>query len=454
MKYTDFLKTKEVAAISRGLRGDIRTNPKLFPFQSKVAEFLLRTGTAAAFLDTGLGKTAIQLDWADKVPTDCLILAPLAVSKQTEREAAKFGIDAHQSRDGQKRGKITITNYERLGLFDLSQFGAVVLDESSILKSFMGKTKQELCASFRQYPFKLCCTATPAPNDYMELGNHSDFLGIMTSNEMLTRFFINDTMNFGGYRIKGHAVKPFWQWVASWAACVSRPSDIGFEDGDFKLPPLRLVRHIIDSDISINVEEGLLFDLPGVSATNLHREKRNTLQQRVDFVAQKVNASTEAHIIWCESNAESSALAEAVQDCVEVVGSMQPDTKEDLLEQFSLGQVRNIVTKPSIAGFGLNWQHCANVVFASLSFSYESFYQAVRRSWRFGQKRPVTVDVITSTNEGPVWQAVERKMNDHDRMKSAMTIAAREFAAGINHSVKHSYNPTHKGTLPEWLKAA
>lgn len=451
--YQDFLNKKHVSAVERGLKGPFEINPKLFDFQRDVVEFHLRTGSSASFLDTGLGKTAIQLNWANDVPGDCLVIAPLAVAGQTVREAEKFSIEASQSRDGTKRGKITITNYERLDRFDLSQFDSVVLDESSILKSFMGKTKQMLCDAFKQYRFKLCCTATPAPNDYMELGNHCDFLSVMSSQEMLTRFFIHDSANTGEWRLKQHATHPFWRWVASWAACVSRPSDLGYDDGQFKLPPLSMRRHIIDSNMTVDVENGLLFSIAGCSATNLHAEKRNTVNERVELVAGRVNQSTEPFIVWCESNQESERLAKAIPDAVEVVGSMSPEEKEDNLEAFSLGKSRVIVTKPSIAGFGLNWQHCANVMFASLSFSYESFYQAVRRSWRFGQKRPVSVEVVTSSNETPVWQTIERKMFDHENMKSAMRIAAKEFADGIKHSVKNQYNPTHKGTLPLWLES-
>jgi superfamily II DNA or RNA helicase len=450
--YHELLARKSVSVGTHGLARVPKLAPVLFDFQRDVVAWALKQGRAALFLDTGLGKTVCQLEWARHVPGDVLIVAPLAVAQQTVREAAdKLGMTVAYSRDGSVCGKVTITNYERVELFDLSRFAGVVLDESSILKSFMGKTKSFLIQSFAKTPFRLACTATPAPNDFMELGNHAEFLGVMPSNEMLTRWFINDTMNFGTYRLKGHAVKPFWQWVASWAACLSSPADIGYNGDAYKLPPVSLRHHVIDAPIEAAFSDGWLFDASATNATSLHRNKRKTIRERASLVAELVAAEPdEAWVVWCESNDESAALKAAIPHFVEVKGSDSPEVKEERLESFSTGKVRGIITKASIAGFGLNWQHSRRMVFASLSFSFEAFYQAVRRIWRFGQSRDVTVHVIISSDEHSVWATVADKMDRHEEMKSAMRFAT--FRRGTTSKVKVDYNPQHVGTLPVWLE--
>jgi hypothetical protein len=281
----------------------------------------------------------------------------------------------------------------------------------------------------------------------MELGNHSDFLGIMPSNEMLSRWFINDTMNFGSYRLKGHGVESFWNWIGTWAACASKPSDLGGNDDAFELPALTQRVHVVDTPPRPDIDQGLLFGCTELSATNIHRDKRETLKERVGMACELANTSDHC-IIWCETNIESSELAKGINDCVEVVGSDDPDEKEAKLDAFSRGDVRAIVTKPSIAGFGLNWQHCNHVVFASLSYSYEQYYQAVRRSWRFGQKRPVHVDVVIADSEQGIWRTVREKMGDHEGMKTAMRGASLSDAST---GIKSEYKPTLKATLPTWL---
>lgn len=451
MTYRQFLNSKLVEVPPAGLEEIPWLSESLAEFQNDVVEFALRAGRAAMFLDTGLGKTRCQIEWARHLPGKALILAPLAVASQTVREGRDaLGVEIHHSRDGSIGEKITITNYERLELFDTTQFDAVVLDESSILKSFMGKTKRLLCERFAGTRYRLCCTATPAPNDYMELGNHCDFLGLMSNTEMLTRWFIHDSNDTGVWRMKGYAERSFWQWVASWGACVSRPSDLGYDDGAYKLPELKTQIHRVE----VGAKEpptGMLFDIPSISATTLHQEKKHSVKERVGCVAELVRAEPgESFIVWCETNEESELLAKAIGgDCVEVKGSDSIDAKEERLLAFSEGRARVIVSKPSICGFGLNWQHCARVVFASVSFSYEQFYQAVRRSWRFGQKRPVRVDVILSPSEIPVWRTVMAKLEAHEKMKSAMRHAV--FNRGERHSVKHDYQPKHKATLPSWI---
>ena len=424
MDYKEFLARKRITTRDHGVV-PTEISSTLFGFQRKATEFAIRKGRAALFLDTGLGKTICQLEWARQIPGEVLILAPVAVAPQTVREALDhLGMDVHHSRDGSVRSKVTITNYERLHMFDAQRFAGVVLDESSILKSFAGKTKQQLCEAFIQTPYRLACTATPSPNDHTELGNHSDFLGIMPQGHMLARWFINDTSDTGTWRLKGHAVASFWEWVASWAVCASMPSDLGGDDELYKLPPLIQRIHVVETPRKPNIEEGLLFGHAELSATNMHADKRATLNERVEKAVELADTG-DFCLIWCESNAESEAIAKAIPDCVEVVGSDDPDEKEEKLDAFSQGKIRCMVTKPSIAGFGLNWQHCNHVIFASLSYSYESYYQAIRRTWRFGQKRPVHVDAVIADSEQGIWRTIKAKMESHDEMKSAMRTASK-----------------------------
>lgn len=450
--YADLIARKAVSAQQRGIEPG-QFSHALFDFQRNVTGFALRTGRAAMFLDTGLGKTICQIEWARQVPGKKLILAPVAVAPQTVREAKeKLGVEIGHSRDGSVEHEITITNYERLHLFDVSQFNGVILDESSILKSFEGKTKQRLCQAFGQTPFRLCCTATPAPNDFTELGNHSDFLGVMPQSEMLARWFVNDSSDTGTWRLKGHAVKPFWEWVASWAACAEKPSDAGGDDAPFKLPPLTTKVHVVEASEGPNIDTGSLFGNLELSATSMHADKRATAKERCEIAASLANETRDPAVVWCESNIESATLAKLIPDAVEVVGSDDPDEKEAKLDSFSRGESRVIVTKPSLAGFGLNWQHCNHVVFASISYSFEGFYQAVRRSWRFGQTRPVNVDVVIASSEQGVWQSVQRKMRDHDGMKSAMRYA--KFSAAHAKAITLPYQPKTSSILPSWLNAA
>jgi superfamily II DNA or RNA helicase len=423
----------------------------LFPFQRRCLQYLLQVGRGAAFLDTGLGKTIIQTEWARHIPGDVLIIAPLAVAYQTIEEAEKLiGLPIRYSKDGSVEGKVTITNYERVENFDTSRFAGVVLDESSILKGMNSKTKDMLCNLFAWTPYRLACTATPAPNDYKELGNHSEFLGIMNTNEMLTRWFVHDSANTADWRLKGHAVQSFWEWVASWAACVSRPSDLGYSDDGYNLPPLNIKTHKIETETKTAFDEGLLFDMPEVNATSLHRKRRESLEDRCDFVAGLVNSNDRPWIVWCESNDESEMLARMIPDAVEVRGSNTPDQKEERLMAFTHGKARVIVSKSSICGFGMNWQHCNDIAFASISYSYEQFYQAVRRSWRFGQKKPVNVHVVITDAEIQVWRTIERKSTDHDTMKEHMKHAI--FSNAKTSEVKVDYNPQTQGSLPEWMR--
>lgn len=461
--YRELIARKRVAFEPRGF-ADVdegKLHPAMFPHQRHSTAFALRAGSAALFLDTGLGKTLSALAWGDEIVRrtnrPVLMLAPLAVASQHLAEAERFGIDAVLSRFGSPPSapKIAITNYERLERFDPDDYAGVILDESSILKSFTGATTRKLIGAFSKTPYRLACTATPAPNDHMELGQHADFLGVMGSSEMLSRWFIADQTNMGRYRLKRAAVKSFWDWVASWARCVSKPSDLGFSDEGFDMPELIQHRHVVMADRSIDAgaeKDGqqLLFRMPNTSATSIHKEKRLTAERRAAIVANVIAAEPqEPWIIWCDTDYEAEALRTAIPGAIEVNGKMKVDAKEERLAAFTTGECKRLITKPSIAGYGLNWQHCARVAFVGLSFSYESYYQAVRRCWRFRQTRPVHVHVACSDTEESIWTTVSRKAGDHDAMKRAMADAMKR--AAVSSKVLESYIPEQEARLPAWL---
>ena len=461
--YRKLIARKAVAFQPAGLTDVPALNPALKPHQAHCVDFALRAGRSAMFLDTGLGKTFCALEWGrvivEHTGKPVLMLAPLAVAAQHQREAEKFGIDALSIREPDQiaGARIYITNYDRLDRFDASIFGGVILDESSIIKSLHGKTTRALIEAFSATPFRLACTATPAPNDHTELGQHAEFLGVMSQTQMLSRWFIHDSADTGTWRMKGHAVHDFWSWVASWARCVSKPSDLGFSDDGYALPPLNLQRHVVMADRSIESGQekdgqARLFRIPDTSATAIHREKRMTTEARADLIAELVARETgEPWVIWCDTDYEADALADRIPGAVEVRGSMTPDAKEARITAFSAGEARVIITKPSVAGFGLNWQHCARMAFVGLSFSYESFYQAVRRCYRFGQARPVDVHVACADTEEAIWNVVNRKAGDHGTMKLEMT-AAMKRAVLIVHE-QAGYAPVRPLQLPTWLAA-
>lgn len=462
--YHAHIARKRVAAHPLGLSAIPALNGALKPHQAHCVEFALRAGRAGHFLDTGLGKSFAALEWArivvETTNKPVLMLAPLAVGRQHEREAARWGIDAAYRREPHEsdRARVVVTNYERLDRFDPDAFAGIVLDESSILKSYTGVTTRRLIEAFARTPFRLSATATPAPNDHMELGQQAQFLGAMDSNEMLSRWFVTDQRQMGRYRLKRAAARPFWEWVASWARCVAKPSDLGFSDEGYALPELRTCRHVVQADRSRDAGaerdgQGRLFRMPDLSATSVHQEKRLTAQARAERIASVAALETsEPWIIWCDTDYEADALQSAIPDAVEVRGSMSADTKEDRLDAFSRGQVRVLISKPSVAGFGLNWQHCARVAFVGLSFSYESYYQAVRRCWRFGQTRPVHVHVACADTEAAIGDVVARKAGDHEAMK-------REMAAAMARAVRvapilEDYRPSIKAALPAWMVSA
>lgn len=415
MIYEEFLATKSQRFEPVGFDvAESSINTKLFPFQRDVVRWATKRGRAAMWEDCGLGKTFQQLEWARLVSAHTgrpvLIFAPLAVSQQTKREGQKLGIDVTICRScADVRDGINITNYERLALFESGPFGGVVLDESSILKGFDGKTRKAITEFAAGIPYRLCCTATPAPNDYMELGNHAEFLGVMKLSEMLAMFFVHDGGDTSKWRLKGHAEAEFWKWLCSWAVALRAPSDLGYDDGQFRLPALRMEQITVESKDN---PFGTLFTTEARTMDERRAARRSSLSDRVAACADLVNSIREPWLVWCDLNSESEALAKAIDDAVEVQGSDDAGDKERAALGFIDGSVRVLVSKPSIFGFGMNFQHCRRVAFVGLSDSYEQFYQAIRRCWRFGQDQEVFCYVITSEAEGAVVRNIERKETD------------------------------------------
>ena len=415
--YAEFLTTKRFIDLPTGLDEIPDPCSVLFPFQADIVRWAWRRGRAAIFAGTGLGKTFMQCEWARGINGRVLIVAPLAVAQQTVREAERLGLNYHFAKkdDGHP---VIVTNYEMLHHFDPGNFKGVVLDESSILKSHTGKFRNQLIDEWGALPFRLCLTATPAPNDFMELGNHAEFLGAMTRSEMLAHFFVHDGGETQKWRLKRHAQGDFWRWVCSWAVMLHRPSDLGYDDGDFELPPLHQHQEAVECDWK---REGELFAAGAAVTLGEQREARKaTIVARAERVAEMVNASDEPWLVWCDLNAESTALKKLIPDAIEVRGSDKPEVKEERMLGFSEGRYRVLVSKPSICGFGMNWQHCPNQAFTGLSHSWEQYYQAVRRSWRFGQKRHVHIYVVTSTAEGNVVANIQRKEREAEALVSGM----------------------------------
>jgi hypothetical protein len=459
-EYERFLAGKRKHAPEQGFEiAPDSLNPNLFPFQAHIVSWACRLGRAAIFSECGTGKTLMELAWSqavyERTNKDVLNLAPLAVAAQTKREGEKFGIPVTVCRSQKDvRPGVNIANYEMLEHFDPERFVAVVLDESAILKNFMGKTKQRIISAFARTPFRLACTAVPSPNDFLELGNQAAFLGIMPANEMIMRWFINDTMEAGAYRLKRHGENDFWRWVSSWAIALDKPSDIGYSDDGFILPPLEYVRHIVSTDHTVGAAEDQLFRSVSLSATTLHREMRITCEQRAAKVAEIVASSgpNEAWPIWCNTNYEADALKAAIPEAIEIRGNESVEAKESKLMAFSSGQSRLLITKGTITGFGMNWQHSANSAFVGLSYSFEQLYQAVRRNYRYGQTRPVFAHIVMADTETAILDAVRRKERDHTRMKAAMIQAMRETQlSDISSKRLVAYAPTRKMEVPNWL---
>ena len=423
MSYAEFLGRKVKSDAMHGFEPTFMPD-KLFPFQQDLVTWAVRKGRAAIFADCGLGKTAMQLVWArnvaDHTSLPVLVLAPLAVASQTVREASKFGVDGvclARSDDDIGDSRIVVTNYEMLHHFDPAMFAGVVLDESSILKAYTGKFRNQIIQSFDATPYRLACTATPAPNDYMELGNHAEFVGAMSRVEMLSMFFCHDGGETQKWRLKGHAQADFWTWICSWSVMIRSPADIGHNDDGYDLPPINYFEHVADVDVQA---VGMMFDVGKMTLSDRRSARRASLSDRVKIAADLCNASSEQFLVWCDMNAEGDALTSSIDGAVQVSGSDTNEHKEQTMLAFADGKIRVLVTKPKIAGFGMNFQNCRNIVFVGLSDSYEAMYQSVRRCWRFGQDQDVRVHVVTSSAEGAVVDNVKRKELDAKAMADAM----------------------------------
>lgn len=440
MTYCEFIGGKQRRFIPCGFDAGA-INPHLshgeFAFQAPIVKLALRKGRFALFEDCGLGKTGQQGEWGEQVARHCdapvLAFAPLAVSVQSHRDLARtFGITSTLCRSqADVRPGLNYTNYEKLDKFSPDGLAGIILDESSILKGFDGATRKALTQFASAIPYRLCCTATPAPNDYMELGNHAEFLGVMTLQEMLATFFVHDGGDTSKWRLKKHAVKDFWAWLASWAIAIRKPSDIGFEDGGFRLPKLRMHQITVPAEI----EDGLMFPVEAKTLEERRKARRATISARVEKCAEIVNSTTDSFVIWCNLNDESEALTDSILGAVEVTGSDSDAHKEQAAMNFASGDIRRLVSKPTIFGYGMNFQQCHNVAFVGLSDSYEQFYQAIRRCWRFGQTQPVDCYVITAETEGEVVRNIERKERQAAELMEGMVEAMRDEMAREIHGV-------------------
>ena len=427
--YKKFLEYKKISHIESGF--DCKDlHDKLFDFQKAIVKWALKRGRSAIFADTGLGKTFQQVVWADEVVKhtngNVLIFAPLCVAYQTKDLAkAELNIDVNYCRSqDQVVSGINITNYEMLDHFDASKFSGIVLDEASIIKSYDGKTTDKILDFSKNIPYKLSCTATPSPNDYMELGNQAEFVGVMSRTEMLAMFFIHDGGDTAKWRLKGHGEIKFWEWLSTWAVVVRKPSDLGFDDTGYILPELIMHEHIIENH---NPIEGQLFNLPAIGLNEQRSAKRASLNERVYAVAELVNESEDPWMVWCHLNDESEALGKAINYSVTVAGSDSIDHKESSMTGFSNGKIKRLISKASICGYGMNWQHCNHTAFAGIDNSFESMYQAIRRFYRFGQTKPVNVHLFLSDAEIPVLDNIKRKEKQHNEMSARMVEHMQEF---------------------------
>lgn len=458
MNYIEFLQNKKISREPIGFDTQIR-NDIAFDWQIAVSEWACKQGTSALFEDCGLGKTVQELLIANEVvkrtEKPVLVLAPLAVTSQTKREGDKFGIDVNVAEmQSDIVSGINITNYEKIDKFDTNVFGGVILDESSILKSFMGKTKRMLVDKFKDTPYKFAATATPAPNDLMELLNHAEFLGIMRSSEALSVWFIADQTQSGKYRLKKHAEKDFWQWVSSWAVCIEKPSDIGYSDDGYILPELNEQDVIVGANIiSDDFTQGMFRKIE-TSATGFYKEKRMTLDARAEKCKEIVNSTNEQYIIWCDTNSEADKLKSLLPDAVEVRGSDKAEKKEKAALDFINGETRVLISKPTIFGYGLNFQNCRNAVFCGLTYSFENYYQAVRRLYRFGQKEVVNVYRVLGSTEKNILDTIDRKREQKDDMAKSMAESMKQFQKSAIHGKQFKLDIEQKEyEMPNWLES-
>lgn len=452
--YLNFLENKKFVLESCGFDVDRNElNPMLFDFQKDIVRWALAKGRSAIFADCGLGKTPMQLEWAKQIcmrtagESKILILAPLSVAPQTVREGYKFGIEVNlcESQADVKPG-INITNYEKLDKFIAKEFIGVVLDESSILKSFTGKVRNTIIDCFSHVPYKLACTATPAPNDYMELGNHSEFLGVMTRGEMLSMFFVHDGGHTSKWRLKGHAENIFWQWMASWAVFIDNPNNLGYDSTDYELPEMTIKEIVVDADEPISET---------LTLTERRNARRESLVMRCQRAADIINDSDEQFVVWCNLNDEQHKLEELIDDNVSIEGATKNNLKIDRERMWREGESRTLISKPECCGYGLNWQHCHNMIFTGLSDSYEQYYQALRRCWRFGQDHKVNVWIIISAKEGCVKENIERKQTDFIKMQTEMIKHTKEITKKELQKtcrISTPYEPNTHLILPDWAE--
>ena len=461
MTYKEFIDSKLLVKTNNVLNIDkSELNNTLFDYQKDLVVWALKLGKSAIFADTGLGKTFMQLEWAriinEKKNKPVLIVAPLAVTSQTQDEALKLNLHIKYVKEQSECiNGINITNYERLDKFESDYFIGIVLDESSILKSFTGVYKKLLIDNFKNTEFKLACSATPAPNDYMELGNHSEFLNVMNLTEMLSMFFVHDGGDTSHWRLKGHAVERFWEWVSSWSAIIKNPSDLGYDGEKHKLPELIENDIIIQSD-NYNNNNNMLFSMPANTLDERRLAQKNSFKDRIKKTVEIVKSNPdEQWLIWCNYNDEANELKKLLSESVNVQGSDEPEIKAKNLLSFGKGEIKYLITKPKIASFGLNWQSCHNVIFCSLNDSYEQYYQSIRRCYRFGQKNKVNVYRVLSYDEINILDNIERKHNEFQYMQKKMSIYTKKYVRE-NLQVKFkemdkSYNPQIEIKLPEWL---
>lgn len=466
MSYSEFLDGKTQLGGCTGF-APVWMPDFLFDFQQFLVEFALLKGRGAIFSDCGTGKTPMELVWAEnvvrKTNKPVLVITPLAVGTQTIAEGAKFGIECRKAVKGSIKPGISVTNYERLSHFDPEDFAGVVLDESSILKSFTGARRSQITEFMRTRPYRLLATATAAPNDYIELGTSSEALGELGYTDMLTRFFKNDQntvkptrfvhdagkyrlqveagTNTDKWRFKGHAEIPFWRWVASWARAMRKPSDLGFDDGRFILPPLIENQHLVSA---ATIAPGFLFSVPAIGLKEQREERRRTIKERCERVAELVDGHDHS-LVWCHLNDEGDLLEEILPDAIQVSGSDPEQAKEEILLAFSRGEVKRLVTKQKIAGWGMNWQHCAHMT-SFPSHSFEQYYQGVRRCWRFGQTRSVTSDIVTTEGEQSVMENLQRKAIQADKLFSSL-VAQMQQSMSIERSRKFATQEE----IPAWL---
>lgn len=461
MSYSDFLSSKAIVDPMTGIPSPSEMPSQMMSHQADITSWALRRGRSAVFAGTGLGKTLMELTWADRVARHTnmpvLIYAPLAVTVQHKREADKWGIDAHIVRSNSDlRVGVNLANYGKLDHFDHSLLGGIALDESSILKNYQGKIRTRLIEECAKIPFRLAATATPAPNDFMELGNHAEFLGVMSYTDMLATFFVHDGGETQKWRLKGHAEDAFWKWMASWAVMLRKPSDLGYSDDGYDLPPLTQIQHTVAAQYAPNIESGTLFPIDQGGLSGRIKSRKATIKERVEMAAQITLKSSpdDAFMWWANLNDEADLLTSLIPDAVQVAGYEKDEAKEEKVLAFVNGEIKRMVSKSTIMGYGMNFQHCHQTGFVGMNDSFEQVYQAVRRFWRFGQTKPVTAHFIASELEGAVVANIKRKDADAERMAAGMVKYMADLSsAEIRGSTrdKDGYDPKIKMQIPNWL---